>query len=719
MTAEAGGPRDAPEPGSESRAAALRAASEPPSEQAARRGSSPALPTTEPVRTTDSGTDGLANRGRSSVGDSSGSTPPPKHPVHEHVEANPRGRRLAVLSLTALGVVYGDIGTSPLYSIKECFKPEYGLSPTVANVYGVLSLIVWSLILIVSVKYVGFILRADNRGEGGVLALLALVLQREHRADERRRRKILIALGLFGGAFLYGDGIITPAISVLGAVEGIQVAAPALSHAVIPLAFVIIASLFFFQKKGTAKVGGMFGWIMLLWFVTIAALGVLEIVRSPEILRALNPWNAATFFLAHPMRSFVVLGAVVLVITGGEALYADMGHFGRKPIRLVWFAFVLPALLLNYFGQGALLIRRPEAVENPFYLLAPQAFTLPLLVIATLAAIVASQALISGAFSLTQQAVQLGYSPRVTIVHTSEKEAGQIYIPEVNKALAVGTLLLVVTFQTATALGAAYGVAVTGTMAITTVLFHRIMRYRWGWPAGRVWTFTAFFLLVDLTFFLANLLKVPHGGWVPLAAAAMVFTLMTTWKRGRELLREILRRSTLPLDLFLNDVQKRKPPRVPGTAVFMTSEAEGAPVVLLHHLKHNKVLHEKVVLLSIASAEVPDVDEAELLHIKELGQGFYRVEATYGFMETPNVPDVMRYCAARGLRNRSSDTSFYLGRERLIPKRKPREPEQPLPKMAMWRKKLFVFMARNARGATEFFGIPPNRVVELGTQIEF
>ena len=636
---------------------------------------------------------------------------PPAHPARHHAELNPTGRRLAILSLTALGVVYGDIGTSPLYSIKECFKPEYGLVPTINNVYGVLSLIVWSLILIVSVKYVAFILRADNKGEGGVLALLALVLQREHRADERRRRKILIALGLFGGAFLYGDGIITPAISVLGAVEGLNVIAPALNRFVIPVSFTIIAVLFFFQKKGTAKVGGAFGWIMLVWFVCIAVLGTMEIAREPQILSALNPWYAVRFFLDHPTRSFVVLGAVVLVITGGEALYADMGHFGKKPIRLVWFALVLPALLLNYFGQGALLLRMPEAIANPFYLLAPRPFVLPLLIIATLAAIVASQALISGAFSLTQQAVQLGYSPRMHIIHTSARQAGQIYIPEVNTALAVGTLLLVVTFQSATALGAAYGVAVTGTMAITTVLFYMIMRYRWGLPRIKVLPFTLFFLAIDLTFFAANLLKVPHGGWVPLVVAGLVFILMTSWKRGRDLLREILGGASLPLDLFLEDVARRQPPRVPGTAVFMTSQAEGAPVVLLHHLKHNKVLHQQVVLLSIHSAEVPDVEDDEQIAVEELGNGFYRLRALYGFMETPDVPDLLRRAAAHGLVCKPAETSYYLGRERLIPTGTSR--------MARWRKKLFVVMSRNARSATEFFGLPPNRVVELGTQIEF
>jgi KUP system potassium uptake protein len=624
---------------------------------------------------------------------------------------NPTGRRLAVLSLTALGVVYGDIGTSPLYALKECFRPAYGLLPTAVNIYGVLSLIVWSLILIVSVKYVAFILRADNKGEGGVLALLALVLQREHRPEERRRRQVLIALGLFGGAFLYGDGIITPAISVLSAVEGIEIATPALSDFVVPMAFVIIAVLFFFQSKGTAKVGGAFGWIMLVWFVAIAVLGVMEIVLAPEVLAALNPWYAVRFFLDHPTRSFVVLGAVVLVITGGEALYADMGHFGRKPIRLAWFSFVLPALLLNYFGQGALLLRNPAAVENPFYLLAPRPVLFPLLIIATLAAVVASQALISGAFSLTQQAVQLGYTPRVTIVHTSAREAGQIYIPEVNKALAIGTLLLVVAFRSSDALGAAYGVAVTGTMTITTILFYQIARYRWNWPRPRALAFLIFFLVIDLTFFTSNLIKVEHGGWVPLAIAAVVFTLMTTWHRGRRILYELLHSGALPLNLFLEDVARRKPPRVPGTAVFMTSNTNGTPVVLLHHLKHNKVLHEQVVLLSVQSAEVPDVDDEEQVTLERLPEGFYRVTATYGFMESPDVKEALARAATFGLVYKPLDTSYYLGRERLI--------ATGTAKMARWRKKLFVLMSRNARSATEFFNLPPNRVVELGAQVEF
>ena len=635
----------------------------------------------------------------------------PIPPQRHHVEANPKGKRLAVLSLTALGVVYGDIGTSPLYAIQQSFKPEYGLDPTAANVYGLLSLIVWALILVVSVKYVGYILRADNRGEGGVLALLALVLQREHREQDRHRRQILIAIGIFGGAFLYGDGIITPAISVLGAVEGISILTPAFHQYVVPIAFVILLVLFAVQRKGTARVGGFFGWIMLVWFITIAILGALEIAREPMILQALNPWKGIQFFLDHPQRSFVVLGAVVLVITGGEALYADMGHFGKRPIRLVWFYMVLPCLLINYFGQGALVLRDPSAIANPFFLLAPRAFLPILLPIATAAAIVASQALISGAFSLTQQAVQLGYSPRVTIVHTSKDQAGQIYIPEVNNAMMIGTLLLVLGFGSSTALGAAYGPAVTGTMAITTILFHSVLRHRWGWPRWKANLFLFFFLAIDLTFFAANLLKIPHGGWVPLLVAVLVFVLMTTWKRGRELLREILRKGTLPLDLFLDDVKRREPVRVPGTAVFMTSDPEGAPVVLLHHLKHNKVLHQQVVIMSITTLEVPEAEQEERLAVEKLTSGFYRVQANYGFMETPDVKEILAAATDFGLITKKADTTYYLGRERLI--------TTGNTGLWIWRKKLFAVMARNAQSATEFFGIPPNRVVELGAQIEF
>ena len=635
--------------------------------------------------------------------------PPPS--THHHVEADPHGRRLALLTLTALGIVYGDIGTSPLYTLKEAFGAEHGLTPDVASVYGVLSLVFWSIMLVVVLKYLVFILRADNRGEGGVLALLALVQQRQQRADDQRRRAWLILLGVFGTALLYGDGIITPAISVLGAMEGLDVVAPALGPFVVLATVGILLVLFLAQRFGTARVGRAFGPITLLWFATIGVLGLREIAREPQILAAVNPVHAVRFFAAHGFTGFAALGAVFLAVTGAEALYADMGHFGRKPIRLAFFALVLPALLLNYFGQGALLLRDPAAVANPFYLLAPRWFLYPLLLIATLAAIVASQALISGVFSLAQQAVQLGFSPRLTIVHTSQEESGQIYVPEINKALMVGTLLIVVSFKSSGALGAAYGIAVTGTMAITTLLFAVVARTRWEWPLWRVAGLAAFFFAFDFAFLGANALKIARGGWVPLAIAVAVLTLMTTWKTGRALLNDIMRRSGLPLELLLDEIGRKSPQRVPGTAVFLTSSSAGAPVVLLHHLKHNKALHRQVVLLSLAAADVPDVEEAERVQVVPLAHGFYRVTATYGFMESPNVPAVMALAARQGLATVPMDTSYYLGRERLLP--------VGASPMARWRKHLFVFMSKNARSAAEFFGLPSNRVVELGAQIEF
>ena len=607
--------------------------------------------------------------------------------------------------------MYGDIGTSPLYALRECFSNLYGLTPSPTNVYGVLSLIIWAILLVVAVKYIVFILRADNNGEGGILALMALVLQREHGTGGRRRRAIVIGLGLFGAALLYGDGIITPPVSVFGAMEGLLVAAPAFEKLIVPVTFAILFTLFFFQKRGTGGIGAVFGPVVLLWFGTIAVLGGREILRSPRILLALNPWYGVQFFATHNARAFFILGSVVLAITGAEALYADLGHFGKRPIRLAFFAFVLPALLLNYFGQGALILRVPAAAENPFYLLAPKWFLYPLLGIANAAAIVASQALISGAYSLTQQAVQLGYIPRVTIVHTSKQEAGQIYIPEVNSALMIGCLTLVVTFRSAGALAAAYGIAVTGTMVITTILFAIVARNRWGWSKRNIAVLTAGFLIVDLAFFAANAVKIVAGGWVPLALAVVFFTLMTTWKAGRELLAGILRQGALPMELLLDDLKRRRIPRVPGTAVFMTSGTDGAPVVLLHHLKHNKVLHEEVILLSVQSAEVPDVDDTERVRVQSLGQGFFQVIATFGFMETPNVPAVLERARASGIRAASAETSYVLGRERLLP--------YGTSQMSRWRKKLFVFMSRNARSATEFFGLPTNRVVELGAQIEF
>lgn len=623
----------------------------------------------------------------------------------------PHGRRLAILSLTALGVVYGDIGTSPLYTIKEAFGQEHHLTPTVANVYGILSLIFWSIILVVVVKYLVFILRADNRGEGGVLALLALVQQRQKRATDRHRRRILILLGVFGTALLYGDGIITPAISVLGAMEGLEVITPALEPFVVVITAGILLGLFLVQRVGTAKVGKAFGPVTLTWFVTIGILGLVEIVRAPQILTSINPWHGVRFFLENGFVGFAALGAVFLAVTGAEALYADMGHFGRRPIRLAFFSLVLPGLLLNYFGQGALLLRNPAAVVNPFYLLAPRWFLYPLLLIATLAAIVASQALISGVFSLAQQAVQLGFSPRLSIIHTSEEEVGQIYVPEINKALMVGTLLVVVGFGSSSALGAAYGIAVTGTMAITTLLFAVVAKTRWNWPTWKIASLAVFFFAFDLAFLGANALKIHRGGWVPLLLAASVLTLMTTWKKGRGIVSEIMRSSGLPLDLFLEEIGRHPPQRVRGSAVFLTSDAENAPVVLLHHLKHNKVLHDQVIILSIIPADIPRIPDVERVRVASFEHGVFRVAARYGFMETPSVPSVLTLAASQGVEWVPAQTSYYLGHERLLPTGRA--------SMVRWRKKLFVVMARNARSAADFFGLPPNRVVELGAQIEF
>ena len=575
-----------------------------------------------------------------------------------------------------------------------------------------LSLVVWALILVVSVKYLIFILRADNRGEGGVLALLALILQQQRRDQDKGVKQLIIVLGLIGAALLYGDGVITPAISVLGAMEGLEVITPKLKIVVVPFTLVILLSLFLVQKKGTHKVGRVFGPVMMVWFAAIAALGIYEVALAPEIIAAVNPWYAFKFFLTHGKQAFVLLGAVVLVVTGGEALYADMGHFGRRPIRMAWFYLVLPALLLNYFGQGALILRHPAGAENPFFMLAPRALLYPLVALATMAAIIASQALISGAFSLTQQAVQLGYSPRVNIVHTSATEAGQIYIPEVNTALMIGCLFVVLGFRSTGALGAAYGIAVTGTMSITTILFYMLARSRWNWSVFHALSFAVFFLIIDLGFFGSNALKIMHGGWVPIIIGLAIFTLMTTWYQGRRIVLKLLTRASLPIDMFLKSVAEHNPPRVPGTAVFMTSDPDGAPLVLLHHLKHNKVLHEQVVLLSVLNATVPEIPESERIQILPLKENFWRVKARYGFMETPNVPNILARSKEAGIRSEKLQTTYYLGRERLIP-----NPHSKA-RLASWRKKLFIFMSRNSRSATEFFGIPSNRVVELGAQIE-
>jgi KUP system potassium uptake protein len=630
---------------------------------------------------------------------------------HHHTGDPASGKKLALLSLTALGVVYGDIGTSPLYALKECFNGAHGVEPTPENVVGVLSLIVWSLISVVTVKYVGFILRADNQGEGGTLALLALLLRKVGGVpiSESKRKRVII-LALFGSALMYGDGIITPAMSVLSAVEGLEVIAPSLNRYIVPVTLTLLIGFFAAQRFGTDRVGKAFGPLMLLWFTGIAALAVPFIIEQPRVLTALAPWHGVEFFMAHGWHGFVLLGAVVLAVTGAEALYADMGHFGKRPIRLAWLVLVFPCLLINYFGQGAALIDHPAARANPFYFLAPGVLQIPLLLLATMAAIIASQAMVSGAFSLTQQSVQLGYTPRVTIVHTSSSQSGQIYIPEVNTLIAIGTMLVVIGFGSSSSLGAAYGIAVTGTMTITSLLFYELCITRWGWPKWRALAVTGVFLTVDAAFLGSNILKIGQGGWVPLLVGLGIYTVMSTWKLGRLALGQLLRRSTLPTELFLSDIKRKEPVRVSGTAVFMTSDADGIPPVLLHHLKHNKVLHEQVVLLSVVSKPVPYVDAAQRVNVEALGAGFWRVQAFYGFMQSPEMKDIMASARSSGLVCASGSTSYFLGREQLLPNGPSRMPT--------WRKKLFILMMRNARSATAFFGIPPGRVVELGTQIE-
>ncbi len=626
----------------------------------------------------------------------------------ESASEAPKGRYLLSLSLTAVGVVYGDIGTSPLYAIRECFGEPGALAVTLPNILGVLSLILWSLILVISVKYLVFILHADNNGEGGILALTALVTP--VRASASGGRWLLIIMGLFGAALLYGDGMITPAISVLSAVEGLSIATPFFDPYIIPLTIGILIGLFWFQHHGTAGIGAVFGPVTMVWFLVLAVLGIGQIIQQPAVLAAANPWYGLEFFLHNGWSGFLVLGAVFLVVTGGEALYADMGHFGPRPIRLAWFGVVLPALLLNYFGQGALLLAHPETVVNPFYHMAPAWALYPLVVMATVATIIASQAVISGAFSLTMQAIQLGYSPRLEIQHTSSREIGQIYLPAVNWGLMVACICLVVGFGSSGHLAAAYGVAVTTTMVVTTVLFYFVAVHRWNWPLPLAGLLCGGFLLFDLAFFGANILKITHGGWFPLLVAALVFTGMATWKRGREILMQQLRVTSVPVTSFIEDMNRFAPSQVPGTSVFMNGNPEGTPSALLHNLKHNKVLHERLIILSVFTEERPHVSRRDRVTIETLSKGIYRLGVHYGFMEEPNIPVALAGVTLDDWTFDMSQTTFFLGHETLISTRKPG--------MARWREHLFIFMSRNARNATAFFGLPPNRVVELGVQVE-
>ena len=625
--------------------------------------------------------------------------------------SSPNRLRMAGLTLAALGVVYGDIGTSPLYAIRECFSPIHGVLVTPPNILGVLSLVIWSLILVISVMYLVFVLRADHKGEGGILALLSLAFpERRDASASGRMAAIMILMGLFGAALLYGDGMITPAITVLGAVEGLEIVTHRFAPFVIPLAVVIVVALFGVQSAGTGTIGKVFGPVMVLWFVTIAALGIRGVALYPGVLESLNPLHAVAFFIHNGWLGFKVLGAVVLVVTGGEALYADMGHFGARPMRLAWFGMVLPALLLNYLGQGALLMQHPDAAENPFYRLSPRWMLLPLVGLATAAAVIASQALISGAYSLTMQAIQLGYLPRLAIEHTSESEKGQIFIPKVNWALMIACVALVIGFGSSSNLAAAYGIAVTLTMLITTMLFYFAARRLWNWGFWTAMAVVVPAFLIELAFFGANSLKIAHGGWFPLAVGLMIFTLMTTWRTGRRLLWQRVRTTALPTTQFLDSIGRRELPRVKGTAVYLAGNPEGVPIALLHNLKHNKVLHERVVFLTMVVQETPRADDDSRITVKELDQGFWRVRATYGFMEEPNVPEMLRRCADFGLKLREAETSFFLSRETIISTRKSG--------MARWRENLFAVMARNSQSATSFFQLPASRVVELGMQVE-
>jgi KUP system potassium uptake protein len=617
-----------------------------------------------------------------------------------------RRSRQGVLVLSALGVVFGDIGTSPLYALRECFDGVHAIPVTPDNVLGVLSLIVWSLIITVSIKYVLFVMRADNEGEGGILALVALVRGR----TTGNYRLLLIGIGLFGAALLYGDGMITPAISVLSAVEGLSVATHVFEDFIVPITIVILIALFLAQHRGTSGIGKIFGPIMIVWFTLIAVLGVPPIMKNPGILVALNPWHAYAFFTAHGFGSLLTLGSVFLAITGAEALYADMGHFGREPIRVAWFALVLPTLLVNYFGQGALLLADPSTRVNPFFHLAPAWGLYPLVGLAAMAAVIASQAIISGAFSLTQQAIQLGYSPRFDIQHTSAHEMGQVYIPEVNWMLMIATLGLVFFFRSSTNLAAAYGMAVTLTMIITTLLAFVVARELWRWDLWRAGTITAAFLSIDLVFFGANVLKIQHGGWFPLVVAGLIYGVMSTWKRGRELVVERLNATEVSLEAFFKRLADTKPVRVPGTAVFMTARPEGAPPILVHHLKHNKVLHEQIVLLTVSMLNTPTISEGEPIQVHPLGGGFYRVIARFGFMESPDVPIALARARDKGLRWKDEDTTFFLADLTLL--------ANGQIGMSRWRDTIFIFLSRNARRATNFFNIPVDRVVEIGIQLE-
>ncbi|MBK6394110.1 MAG: potassium transporter Kup [Betaproteobacteria bacterium] len=615
---------------------------------------------------------------------------------------------MGMLMLGAIGVVFGDIGTSPLYTMREVFGGHHGLALNHDNVLGLLSVVFWALVIVVTLKYVTLIMRADNRGEGGILALTALVSG--GLAREGRLRWWLVGLGIFGAAMFFGDAMITPAVSVLGAIEGIEVMTPALKAFVVPLALVILVALFAIQKRGTGSVGTLFGPICAAWFVVLALLGAIQLVANPEVLWALSPTWAVSFVAANPMVAFLSLGAVVLAVTGTEALYADMGHFGASPIRRAWLLFVMPALVLNYFGQGALLLADPKAIQNPFYLLAPQWALLPLVILATAAAVIASQAVISGAFSIARAAVQMGYCPRIAIRHTSEKTMGQIYVPFINWTLLVAVALLVVGFRSSSALAGAYGIAVTMSMLIDSLLIYFVMRRLWRWSRWIALGIAAPLALIDAAFLASNSLKIPDGGWFPLLIGGVVFTLLTTWKRGRKVLFDRLSEDALPLEQFIQSIELAPPVRVEGTAVFLTSTPDRVPHALLHNLKHNKVLHERVVFLTVVTREIPYVATDDRIEIRSLGGDFHRMLAYYGFKEEPDVPELLEQAGRSGFPFEMMETSFFVSRETLVSTERPG--------MSRWRERLFSSMSKNAVKASDFFRVPANRVVELGTQVE-
>jgi KUP system potassium uptake protein len=613
------------------------------------------------------------------------------------------------LSLAALGIIYGDIGTSPLYTIKECFSGIHGMAITHANILGIMSMVFWSLIMVVSFKYVIFVLRADNKGEGGTFSLLATLRGKLQR--HKKKWSVLTILTATGASLLYGDGIITPAISVLSAIEGLNMVTDAAAHYVVPITFVILVSLFAIQHFGTAFIGKLFGPVMIVWFTSLAILGLRAILLHPEILNAINPFYAVEFFVINRLHGIVALASVVLCITGCEALYADMGHFGRFPIRLSWYCVVLPGLILNYFGQCALLLHDPAIASiNPFYALAPKVLLIPLVGLATLSTIIASQAMISGVFSLTQQAIQLGFAPRMRIIHTSRHAKGQIYIPTVNWIVMLATLTLVLVFQESSRLAAAYGFAVTGTMTITSLLYFQITQYRWRWPLWQSLLLIGLFLSFDGAFLGANMLKVVDGGWITICIATFISTSMIAWRDGRALLAKHYSLMRMPTEVFLQDLAEHSPARIPGTAVFMSIAPEGIPHTLVHHLKHNESLHERVLFLSVLSAETPTVSPEERVTLDDLGLGMYRITASYGFMESPNMEKIIELLHIKGLPVDIYSTSFFLGRENLL--------ASGSSSMARWRKMLFIFMSRNAWNASSFFGLPPDRVIELGNHVE-